>query len=118
FDSQKTQARHYKTLQETYKTKKPNKATVTQVLDLEFQSRRLFIDSDAVKEQERPTKILEAYPCFREVDHVLDDLQRIIQPLNSRYMSEMKERWENFYSKVQFYAVMKKAMKPTHWMEV
>uniref|UniRef100_A0A3P8RS45 Si:ch211-208g1.1 n=1 Tax=Amphiprion percula TaxID=161767 RepID=A0A3P8RS45_AMPPE len=110
--SQKTQARHYKTLQQLYKTKKPNKAAVTQLMDLEFQSRRLFIDSDAVKEQDRPTKILEAYPCFREVDHVLDELRRIIQPSNSRYISEMKERWENFYSKVQFYGVMKKVMKP------
>ncbi|XP_035805246.2 uncharacterized protein LOC118470462 [Amphiprion ocellaris] len=81
-------------------------------MDLEFQSRRLFIDSDAVKEQDRPTKILEAYPCFREVDHVLDELRRIIQPSNSRYISEMKERWENFYSKVQFYGVMKKLVKP------
>lgn len=64
------QARHYKTLQQLYKTKKPNKAAVTQLMDLEFRSRRLFIDSDAVKEQDRPTKILEAYPCFRELDHV------------------------------------------------
>ncbi|XP_035806358.1 uncharacterized protein LOC111571818 [Amphiprion ocellaris] len=112
YSSQKTQARHYKTLQQLYKTKKPNKAAVTQLMDLEFQSRRLFIDSDAVKEQDRPTKILEAYPCFREVDHVLDELRRIIQPSNSRYISEMKERWENFYSKVQFYGVMKKLVKP------
>lgn len=69
-DSQKTQARHYRTLQEMYKSKKPNKAAVTQVLDLEFEARRRFIDSDALKEHDRPTKILEAYPCFREVDHV------------------------------------------------
>lgn len=70
FDSQNTQARHYKTLQEIYKAKKPNKAAVTQLLNLEFESRRRFINSDATKEQDRPTKILEAYPCFREVDHV------------------------------------------------
>ena len=43
---------------------------------------------------------------------VLDELQRVIQPTNSQYISEMKSRWEAFYSKVQFYGVMKKAMKP------
>lgn len=57
-------------------------------------------------------KILEAYPCFRELDHVLDELWRIIQPSNLKYISEMKDRWEIFYSKVQFYGVMKKVMKP------
>uniref|UniRef100_A0A3Q1HE25 Si:ch211-208g1.1 n=1 Tax=Acanthochromis polyacanthus TaxID=80966 RepID=A0A3Q1HE25_9TELE len=93
--SQKTQARHDKTIQQLFKTKKPNKAAVTQLMDLEFQSRRLFIDSDAV----------------------LDELRRIIQPSNSRYISEMKERWENFYSKVQFYGVMKKAMKPPNTLD-
>ncbi|XP_076846700.1 uncharacterized protein LOC143491507 [Brachyhypopomus gauderio] len=112
FDSPKTQARHYKTLQEIYKTKKPNKAAVTQLLNLEYESRRQFINSDAIKEQDRPVRVLEAYPCFRELDHVLDELQRIIQPSNSRYIFEMKDRWESFYSKVQFYGVMKKVMKP------
>uniref|UniRef100_A0A3P9DUF6 Uncharacterized protein n=1 Tax=Maylandia zebra TaxID=106582 RepID=A0A3P9DUF6_9CICH len=112
FDSQKTQAKHYKTLQEIYKTKKQNKAAVTQLLNLEFESRRQFINSDAIKEQGRAVKILEAYPCFRELDHVLDELRRIIQPSNLKYISEMKDRWEIFYSKVQFYGVMKKVMKP------
>ncbi|CAG5893726.1 unnamed protein product, partial [Menidia menidia] len=98
-DSPKTQARHYKTLQEMFKSKKPNKAAITHLLNLEFESRRRFITSDLLKEQDRPTKILEAYPCFRELDHVLDELQRIIQPTNSQYISEMK-------------SVMKKTMKP------
>nr|XP_040046992.1 uncharacterized protein LOC120827894 isoform X1 [Gasterosteus aculeatus aculeatus] len=140
-DSQKIQARHYKTLQEIYKAKKPNKAAVTHLLNMEFESRRCFITSDVLKEQDRATKILEAYPCFRELDHVsnvlgvfwggfkknkssecffslsesifqvLDELQRIIQPTNSQYVSEMQNRWKTFYSKVQFYGVMKKAMK-------
>ncbi|KAI1897023.1 hypothetical protein AGOR_G00100930 [Albula goreensis] len=112
FDSQKTQARHYRTLQDMYKTKKPNKAAVAHLLDLEFESRRHFIASDAVKEQDRPTKILEAYPCFKEVDHPMDELQRIIQPTNVQYICETKDRWKTFYSQVQFYGVMKKAMNP------
>ncbi|KAM7404768.1 hypothetical protein PAMP_012083 [Pampus punctatissimus] len=91
-DSLKTQARHYKTLQEMFKSKKPNKAAITHLLNLEFESRRCFITSDVLKEQDRPTKILEAYPCFRELDHVLDELQRVIQPTNSQYISEMKSR--------------------------
>ncbi|XP_019907868.1 uncharacterized protein LOC109616473 [Esox lucius] len=111
-DSQKTQVRHYKTLQEMYKSTKPHKAAITHMLDLEFESRRRFIISDVLKEQDRPTKVLEAYPCFREVDHVLDELWRIIQPTNLRYISEVKDRWDSFYKKVQFYGVMKKAMKP------
>ncbi|KAM3583192.1 uncharacterized protein V6R79_014190 [Siganus canaliculatus] len=111
-DSQKTQARHYRTLQEMLKAKKPNKAAISHLLNLEFDSRRRFITSDALREQDRPAKILEAYPCFRELDHVLDELQRVIQPNNSHYISEMKSRWETFYSKVQFYGMMKKAMKP------
>ncbi|CAB1440599.1 unnamed protein product [Pleuronectes platessa] len=109
--NQKIQARHYKTLQEIYKSKKPNKAAVTHLLNMEFESRRCFITSDVLKEQDRATKILEAYPCFRELGHVLDELQRIIQPTNSQYISEMQNRWKTFYSKVQFYGVMKKAMK-------
>ncbi|CAM4575146.1 unnamed protein product [Leuciscus chuanchicus] len=111
-DSQKTQARHYRTLREMYKAKKPNKAAVTHLLDLEFQSRRNFIDSNTLKEQDRPTQILQAYPCFKELDHTMDELQRIIEPNNCQYISEVKGRWETFYSEVQFYGVMKKVMKP------
>ncbi|KAK7926242.1 hypothetical protein WMY93_008552 [Mugilogobius chulae] len=81
-------------------------AAVAHLLNLEFESRRRFITSDVVREQDRPTKVLEAYPCFKELDH------RIIEPKNPNYMAETRARWENFFSKVKFYAVMKKAMKP------
>ncbi|CAL8270814.1 unnamed protein product [Gadus morhua 'NCC'] len=111
-DSQKTQARHYKTLQEICRSKKPNKASVTHLLNLEFESRRLFITSDTLKEQDRPSKILEAYSCFKDLDHVLDELQRILQPNNAHYVSEMRNRWKDFYSKVQFYGAIKKVIKP------
>ncbi len=69
-DSQQSQARHYRTLQEIYKRPKPNKEAVAHLLDLEFGSRRAFINSDTLKDQDRPSKILQAYPCFRELDHV------------------------------------------------
>lgn len=82
-DSQKTQARHYKTLQEMCKSKKPNKAAITHVLNLEFESRRRFITSDVLKEQDRPAKILEAYPCFRELDHVSN-----VGPIHSTFSSK------------------------------
>ena len=49
---------------------------------------------------------------FLNVFQVLDELQRIIQPNNAHYISEMRKRWDDFYSKVQFYGVMKKVMKP------
>lgn len=69
-DTEKMQARHYQTLKELLKSKNPNKAAVAQLLELEFQARRCFIDSDLGKQQERPVKILEAYPCFEDLDHV------------------------------------------------
>lgn len=69
-DSPATQARHYKTLQEMYKKPKPNQDAVCQILDLEFQARRAFIDSDNLKEEDRPAKIFEAYLCFKELHHV------------------------------------------------
>ncbi|XP_023854444.1 uncharacterized protein [Salvelinus sp. IW2-2015] len=112
-ESLQNQTRHYKTLQEMYKTKaRPNQKDVSQLLDLEFQARRAFIDSDATKEQDRPTKILQAYPCFRELDHVMDELRRILDQGNSRFIPELKTRWGTFYNKAQFYGVFKKVMKP------
>lgn len=53
-----------------YKSKNPNKAAVTHLLNLEFESRRRFIPADVLKEQDRATAILEAYPCLRDLDHV------------------------------------------------
>jgi len=53
-----------------YKKPKPNQDAVSQILDLEFQARRAFIDSDALKEEDRPTKILDAYPCFKDLRNV------------------------------------------------
>lgn len=70
-DSPQSQARHYKVLQNLYKSRpRPNNKDVAQLLDLEYQARQAYIDSDVMKEQDRPAKILQAYPCFREVDHV------------------------------------------------
>ncbi|XP_029949678.1 uncharacterized protein LOC115390112 [Salarias fasciatus] len=71
-DSLQNQARHYGVLQELYKSRpRPNKKDVAQLLDLEYQARRAYINSDVMREQDKPTKILQAYPCFREVDHVI-----------------------------------------------
>ena len=71
-DSLKMQARHYKTLSNMYNkpNAKPNQNDVAQILDLEFEARRAFIDSDVTKEEDRPTKILDAYPCFKDVRNV------------------------------------------------
>ncbi|CAL8258606.1 unnamed protein product [Arctogadus glacialis] len=111
-ESLQNQARHYKSLQEMYKTKaRPNKKDVSQLLNLEFQARRAFINSDVSKEQDRPTKILQAYPCFRELDHLMDELQRILNRGNSHFITEMKTRWGDFYAKAQFYGVFKKVMR-------
>ncbi|KAA0705141.1 hypothetical protein E1301_Tti023202 [Triplophysa tibetana] len=111
-DSQQSQARHYHTLQEIYKRPKPNKEAVAQLLDLEFDARRAFINSDCFKDQDRPSKILQAYPCFRELHHVMDELGRILDKGNPRFIPKLKARWESFCSKAQFYGVYKKVLKP------
>ncbi|KAG5269453.1 hypothetical protein AALO_G00202210 [Alosa alosa] len=54
------------------------RAAVSQLLNLEFPARRKFIDSDTIREQDRPAKILEAYPCFRDLDHIIDEFRRIV----------------------------------------
>ncbi|KAK0136680.1 hypothetical protein N1851_027127 [Merluccius polli] len=105
------QARHYTTLKELYRKTKQNRDDVAQLLDLEFEG-RAFIDSDTIREQDRPAKRLEAYPCLREIDHVLDELRRILDNNNSNYVEELRERWLEFKSRVSFYGVHKKAMKP------
>nr|XP_020442596.1 uncharacterized protein LOC109952080 [Monopterus albus] len=97
-----------------YKTKaRPNKKDVSQLMDLEFQARRAFIDSDAIKEQDRPSKILQAYPCFRELDHIMDELRRILDlhRILDSHLPDLMTRWGTFYEKAQFYGVFKKVMK-------
>ena len=42
----------------------------------------------------------------------MDELRRIINPDNPDYIANIKDRWETFYGKVQFYGVMRKVMKP------
>uniref|UniRef100_A0AAV2MIT0 DUF4371 domain-containing protein n=1 Tax=Knipowitschia caucasica TaxID=637954 RepID=A0AAV2MIT0_KNICA len=112
-ESPQSQARHYKTLQDMYKTKnKPNKEDVSQLLELEFQSRRAFIDSDVMKEQDRPTKILQAYPCFKELSHIIDELHRILARGNPFFTMELKKRWLRFFNQAQFYGVFKKFIGP------
>ncbi|XP_034082042.1 uncharacterized protein LOC117552575 [Gymnodraco acuticeps] len=112
-ESPQTQARHYKTLQAMYKTKaRPNKMDVAQLLDLEIQARRAFIDSDVTKEQDRPSKILKAYPCFGELDHLMDELRRVLNQGNSHFLTELKTRWGTFCERAQFYGVFKKLMRP------
>ncbi|CAL9689334.1 unnamed protein product [Knipowitschia caucasica] len=112
-ESPQSQARHYKTLQDMYKTKnKPNKEDVSQLLELEFQSRRAFIDSDVMKEQDRPTKILQAYPCFKELSHIIDELHRILARGNPFFTMELKKRWLRFFNQAQFSGVFKKFIGP------
>ncbi|XP_061733217.1 uncharacterized protein LOC133536600 isoform X2 [Nerophis ophidion] len=67
--SQATLAKHYKALQALFKRKNPNYQDVSHLLDLKFAARRLFIDSDTIREEDRPEKILEAYPCFKDIGH-------------------------------------------------
>ncbi|KAM3601353.1 uncharacterized protein V6R79_011202 [Siganus canaliculatus] len=130
------------TLQETCKSKNKTTAAVTNLLNTEFESGRHFITSDVLSEQNRAATILEASPCFQELDHLLDALQRVVRPNNPQYFSEMRSGSETFYSKlldalqrvvrpnnpqyfsemrsgsetfyskVQFHVVMKKSTKP------
>ena len=86
-DSAQIQARHYKTLQEICKSKNPNKIDVAHLLDLEFEGRRRFIDSDVSKEQDRGKAILKAYPCFKEIDHVSNLIRNRTE--NCNYSKEL-----------------------------
>ncbi|CAL8363056.1 unnamed protein product [Arctogadus glacialis] len=113
-DSRKTQARHYQTLQTMYSKpkSKPNGSDVAQILDLEFEARRAFIDSDATKEEDKAAKIMDAYPCFRDPRHAVDELGRILGGANSKYIDDTKKRWQTFCTNVQFYGLWKKVLKP------
>lgn len=104
-----------------YKKPKPNQNAVSQVLDLEFQARRAFIDCNALKEENRPTQILDAYPCFKDLHHVNNLLVilgykqskcRLHDNGNIHFIDVVKKRWEDLCAKVQFYSVLKKVMKP------
>ncbi|KAI4894750.1 hypothetical protein NFI96_033825, partial [Prochilodus magdalenae] len=63
-------------------------------------------------------RLVEYYPMLRDrsvlckYEWVMDELQRILQPSNHKYIGELKERWKVFCSKLQFYGVMKKIMRP------
>ncbi|XP_019212533.1 uncharacterized protein LOC109201347 isoform X2 [Oreochromis niloticus] len=83
-----------------------------QILDLEFEARRAFIDADVTREEDRPTKIFEAYPCFKDIRNAMDELRRIVGGSNCKCIDQMKGRWAEFCSKVQFYGIWKKVLKP------
>ncbi|CAI5657242.1 unnamed protein product [Oreochromis niloticus] len=108
------QARHYKTLSNMYKkpNAKPNQSDIAQILDLEFEARRVFIDADVTREEDRPRKIFEAYPCFKDIRNAMDELCRIVGGFNCIYIDQMKGRWAEFCSKVQFYGIWKKPPLP------
>ena len=57
YDSLPAQARHYKTLHDLYKRPKPNHDAVSQLLDLEFEARRAFVDSDTRQANEDPRSL-------------------------------------------------------------
>ncbi|KAF7707207.1 hypothetical protein HF521_018425 [Silurus meridionalis] len=81
---------------------------------MKFLPRRNFIDSDVLRSKTDQQKILQAYSCFKELDHAMDKLWRIIEPNNWQYIFEVKGRWETFYSMVKkICEVMQKAMKPS-----
>lgn len=50
--------------------------------------------------------------CVSSPPKVLDELRRILDNNNSNYVEELRERWLEFKSRVSFYGVYKKAMKP------
>ncbi|XP_056442269.1 uncharacterized protein LOC130379453 [Gadus chalcogrammus] len=110
-------AKHYKTLQTLYKRKNPNHQDVSHLLDLEFVSRRAFIDSNTIREEDRHEKVLDEYQCFRDVGHVMEELQRILDKDNTHFIDELKGRWHDFCQKVQFFGVWKKALKPPMGMD-
>lgn len=43
---------------------------------------------------------------------LMDELRRIVDQGNSRFLQQLETRWEALYVKAQFYGVYKKVMKP------
>ena len=61
--------RHFEQLQEHMKRTKPNKKVLFQLLTLDFESRRDWID---VQLKDNIVKaVLDKYPCFRNADEVM-----------------------------------------------
>ncbi len=48
----------------------------------------------------------------------MDELRRIVDGTNGRYIEEVKGRWTEFCTKVQFYSVWKKVLKPPFPLDV
>jgi len=47
----------------------------------------------------------------------MDELRHLLDKDNSHSIDEMKERWQDFCQKVQFYGVWKKMLKPPLGMD-
>lgn len=60
----KEMEKHYAKLTEHLKKKKPNAKVTTQLMNLEFPSRRAFIDNTLRTPAVRIKKVSKAYPCF------------------------------------------------------
>ena len=56
--------RHYAALNKEQKKSKPNKVVLNKYLNVEFQSRRTYLETMA--KDDRPKTILDAYPCFKD----------------------------------------------------
>ncbi|KAM4528461.1 uncharacterized protein PAE49_000335 isoform 2-T2 [Odontesthes bonariensis] len=67
-------------------------------------------------------KIIEYYPMLRDatanMPYAMDELRRIVDGTSSRYIEEVKGRWTEFCTKVQFYSVWKKVLKPPFPLDV
>ena len=48
----------------------------------------------------------------------MDELRRIVDGTNRSYIVEVKGRWTEFCTKVQFYSVWKKVLKPPFPLDV
>ncbi|KAM7388863.1 hypothetical protein PAMP_022873 [Pampus punctatissimus] len=61
-------------------------------------------------------RLVEYYPMLQDkhapIKHVMDELRRILDKDNSEFLSEVKKRWADFCSMVQFYGVWRKGLKP------
>ena len=60
--------RHYQSLNKEQRKLRPNKDVINKYLDLKFASRKKVLQE--TPKEERPSKILEAYPCFTDASEV------------------------------------------------
>ncbi|XP_028414921.1 uncharacterized protein LOC114538008 [Dendronephthya gigantea] len=107
-------ARHYSALEREQRKCKPNPKVINKYLNLEFSSRRQLIQE--TKKDERPSKILELYPCFKDPNEVVEEVRRCLKLKETgnpeSYMTSRVSLLEKKVDQMIYYGISKSAIQP------